>query len=269
MRRLAALALAFAALPALAQEVPVPQKRPSQTQTRPAEALIPPPGEPAPQEKAAPPADSAAPAGPPAADAAARARLRWTACPALMSGAVTGRLGEPVEDGDCGVESPVLVTAIGGVKLSSEATMTCAMASALATYVPKLDAAARDAMGSPLAGLVTGSGYECRNRNRSPTAKLSQHAFANALDIMAFLLSDGRSVSLLSDWPQPPNAGKEGPPVAQRAETPQAKFLAAAHSAACPLFTTVLGPDADPEHRDNLHLDLGCHGRDCSYMICQ
>ncbi len=186
-----------------------------------------------------------------------------------MSGAVTGRTGEPVAEGDCGVDSPVLVTAIGAVKLSSEATMTCGMATALAAWLPGIDAQARSIMGSPLAALVAGSGYECRNRNRAQSGKLSQHAFANAFDIAAFTLADGRSVSVAGDWPQPVNAGKEGPPVAQRASTPQARFLGAAHGAACPLFTTVLGPDADADHSDHIHLDLGCHGRDCRYMICQ
>ena len=106
-------------------------------------------------------------------------------------------------------------------------------------------------------------------RNRARSGKLSQHAFANAFDIAVFTLADGRSVSVAGDWPQPVNAGKDGAPVAQRASTPQARFLASAHGAACPLFTTVLGPDADADHRDHIHLDLGCHGRDCRYMICQ
>jgi hypothetical protein len=267
VRRIAVLTfalLAFAATAALAQTVPVPQKRPAIPSAQAAPAA---PVEPAPP--VAQPTPSAPSVAAPVADAKALAKLRWSACPALMSGAVAGRLGEPVADGECGVDSPVLVTAIGGVTLSAESTMTCAMATAFATYVPAVEAAAREFMGSPLKQLVAGSGYECRNRNRAQGGKLSQHAFANAMDISAFALADGRSVSVEGDWPQPVNAGKEGPPVAQRASTAQAKFLAAIHAAACPLFTTVLGPDADMEHADHIHLDLGCHGRDCRYMICQ
>ena len=41
------------------------------------------------------------------------------------------------------------------------------------------------ALASTLAALVAGSGYECRNRNRAQSGKLSQHAFANAFDIAA------------------------------------------------------------------------------------
>ncbi len=265
MRRsfaLCLLLLALGVLPALPQTVPVPQKRPATTVTPPAQTL--------PQaQPAVPTEDVQPPPGPVVASGPDIARLRWSACPALMSGAVAGKMGEPVADGDCGVDSPVLVTAIGAVKLSTEATMTCGMATALAAWIPGIDAQARSIMGSPLAALVAGSGYECRNRNRARSGKLSQHAFANAFDIAAFTLADGRSVSVAGDWPQPVNAGKEGPHVAQRASTPQSRFLASAHGAACPLFTTVLGPDADADHSDHIHLDLGCHGRDCRYMICQ
>lgn len=264
MRRSAPLAfalLAFAAPAALAQAVPVPQKRP---------AVSSPQAAPAPQQQQAEPAPAAPAMEAPAAAADANAgKQRWSACPALMSGAVTGRLGEPLSEGGCGVDSPLLVTAVGRVKLSQEVVITCAMATALAALVPEIDAVARDIMGAPLESLVAGGGYECRNRNRADGAKFSQHAFANALDIAAFNVAGGKSVSVEADWPQPVNAGKEGPPVAQRAATPQARFLSAVHASACARFTTVLGPDADPEHRDHIHLDLGCHGRDCRYMICQ
>jgi hypothetical protein len=32
---------------------------------------------------------------------------------------------------------------------------------------------------------------------------------------------------------------------------------------------TVLSPDADSFHQDNLHLDLGCHGKLCTARLCQ
>jgi hypothetical protein len=271
-RNLQALFLLLAAgIPAMAQTVPVPQRRPAPPGDAAPPASPSPPASSAPQAKPGPQENAAQPpaAEPPPGNAAAMAKLRWSACPALMDGSVAGRLGEPVADGDCGVDSPVIVTAVGGVKLSGEATITCEVATALAAYVPKVAAAARDIMGSPLATIVGGNGYECRNRNRAQSGKLSQHAFANAMDISAFTLADGRSVTVAGDWPQPVNAGKEGPPVAQWASTAQAKFLAAVHAAACLHFTTVLGPDADAAHRDHLHFDLGCHGRDCKYLICQ
>jgi hypothetical protein len=192
-----------------------------------------------------------------------------------------------LSEGDCGAESPLTITAIGPVKLGGQATMTCGMATALAALMPEAIKAATDILGSPLAALETGTGYECRNRNGDGSGKLSQHAFANALDIAAFKLADGRSISVAEGWPHLPpveaeaseSAGgektgeaAEKPPAVspqQRATTPQARFLATVHKSACTLFSTVLGPDANAAHRDHFHLDLGCHGRDCKYLICE
>ena len=39
--------------------------------------------------------------------------------------------------------------------------------------------------------------------------------------------------------------------------TPEGRFLAAAHDAACRVFSAVLGPDYNRLHRDHFHLDLG------------
>ena len=38
--------------------------------------------------------------------------------------------------------------------------------------------------------------YECRGFNRIPGAHLSEHGRANALDVRAFKLADGRSIAL-------------------------------------------------------------------------
>jgi len=47
--------------------------------------------------------------------------------------------------------------------------------------------------------------------------------------------------------------------------TPQAKFLRAAHERACRIFGTVLGPDANEAHRNHFHVDLAPrkHGNYC------
>ena len=38
--------------------------------------------------------------------------------------------------------------------------------------------------------------------------------------------------------------------------TPEAKFVHAIHEAACKMFGTVLGPEANDAHKDHFHLDL-------------
>ncbi|MFD0463084.1 extensin family protein [Microvirga aerilata] len=48
---------------------------------------------------------------------------------------------------------------------------------------------------------------------------------------------------------------------------PESAFQAAVQKAACPIFTTVLGPGSDAAHGDHLHLDL--RQRKGDYRICQ
>jgi hypothetical protein len=172
------------------------------------------------------------------------------------------------------------------VKLTGEPLSTCAMAEGLAAMSEAAKKAAQDILGTELAAIVTGPGYECRRRNRAATGKLSEHAFANALDIAGFKLADGRQVTVEADWPHLPPAeplaepaaeGEEAPtndeakpaPASERAATPEAKFLVAVRDAACGIFTTVLSPDSNTAHHAHLHFDLGCHGRDCTYLICE
>jgi hypothetical protein len=141
------------------------------------------------------------------------------------------------------------------VSLSSPATTNCAMAGALADWVGDVDAYARAALNAPVKTLNTGTSMMCRNRNGGDEGFVSEHGFANALDVVGFTLADGRSIAVESDW--------------MPVSTPEAKLLRQAHGAACGLFTTVLGPDANAEHEDHLHLDLGCHGQSCMAQICE
>ena len=79
-----------------------------------------------------------------------------------------------------------------------------------------------------------------------PGARLSEHAFGNAVDVAGFTLADGRKIDLVHDWK---NAGSQ-----------EAAFLHEAHAGACQYFTTVLGPGADVFHTNHIHLDLANHG---------
>src|SRR5437868_2972431 len=78
--------------------------------------------------------------------------------------------------------------------------------------------------------------------NGATAGRLSQHATANAIDIAAFHLEDGRTVSVLADYGKP---------------TPAGKFLDDAHEAACGLFNIVLGPKFNRLHANHFHLDMG------------
>jgi hypothetical protein len=88
--------------------------------------------------------------------------------------------------------------------------------------------------------VLIGTSYECRAQNRQSGAKLSEHAFANALDVMGFEFVNRRAISVTARWD----------------ESPEAMFLSIIRAHACEHFTTVLGPGSDAAHADHFHLDL-------------
>lgn len=241
-------------------EIPVPTPRPEQDATQPATSL---------------------PDDPP--------RIYQAACPALRSGLVTGRMDAPILEGDCVQHSPIAISALGGVKLSREARLNCSMAIALGELASIADLHARSFLESGLTAIDAGPGFQCRRRNRNPDGKISEHAFANAIDIIGFELADGRKITVGKHWPvaedpatdedeigepgtdEGEEKNDETAPSAEVEETPRAEtlFLEQVHREACKLFTTVLGPDANQAHRSHFHFDLGCHGRDCRYFICE
>ncbi len=108
-----------------------------------------------------------------------------------------------------------------------------------------VDRAARQILGSPLARIETMGSYNCRNVAGS--GRRSAHATAQAIDIAAFQLADGRRISVLGDW-------SEGSPR-------ERQFLEIVHASACKRFGTVLGPAYNAAHRDHFHVELGSGGR--------
>lgn len=186
-------------------------------------------------------------------------RVYQTACPALLSGVVVGEMLPPIAEGICGERSPLAVTAVRvngrEIALSSPVTTNCAMAGAFADWVAEVDAYAGAALDSPLASVTTGTSMMCRDRVGGGSAFVSEHGFANALDIVGFALADGRTVTVEADWL--PATALEG------------RLLRQAHGAACGRFTTVLGPETNAEHEDHLHFDLGCHGQTCTAQLCE
>lgn len=156
-----------------------------------------------------------------------------------------------LREGACGVEEPLLVRGLpDGVEIAPASLMTCPLAEALAKWVAESvrpEAAAH--FESRLVRLSIGTAYECRDQRSG--AKLSEHAFANGIDLMGF--------------------GFEGRPAIPVGFKPdgsvEGTFQAAVRTAACAHFTTVLGPGSDPAHADHLHLDMRARKR--GFRICQ
>ena len=151
--------------------------------------------------------------------------------------------------GVCGMTRPLKVSALAGgsVGLDKVLTIDCPMIPALETWLKDVvqpDAEAR--FGEKVATLEVFGAYSCRSIDNHGGARLSEHAFGNAVDVAGFTLADGRTIAFVSDWK------KQG--------AREAAFLHAAHAGACRYFTTVLGPGADAFHYNHIHLDLANHG---------
>lgn len=186
-------------------------------------------------------------------------RVYQVACPAVLAGLVEAEMAPPLSEGICGEQSPLVVTGVlvrgRMVPLSSPVTTNCQMASALPGWLDTVDGYATGMLESPLAAINTGTSYMCRNRNNGAAGFISEHGFANAVDVTGFTLEDGRTIGVESNW--------------LPATNPEGRLLRLAHDAACGDFTTVLGPEANEEHHDHLHLDLGCHGQSCTARMCE
>jgi hypothetical protein len=146
----------------------------------------------------------------------------------------------------CSIENAVEITAVGNVKLTRPALLTQDMALRLGRWVKDvLEPEAKKAFGSQLAAMDVGGSYSCRNIYGTPfggrfAGRLSEHAFANAIDIGGFRLADGREVEYLKHWRGPGHSSH---------------FLQTTSLAACEIFNTTLTPDYDRFHRNHIHVD--------------
>ncbi len=151
--------------------------------------------------------------------------------------------------GGCALVGTVKLLDIG-VPTANLGAIRCGQARAFAGWARNgVAPAAYQILGSELSRIVSMGSYACRNTvGTSGPARRSGHAIANAIDIGAFELKDGRRISILRDW----NA----------ADPDVRRFLRTVHTSACRRFGTVLSPDYNAVHRDHLHLEDD-HARFC------
>lgn len=118
---------------------------------------------------------------------------------------------------------------------------TCAVAAAFELWLRRgVQPAARDLFDARVVRIEHLGAYSCRRMYGRDTGRWSEHATGNALDIAAFVLDDGRRISVAGDW---------------RGEGVDAAFLRRARDEACDVFGTVLSPDYNAAHADHFHLD--------------
>ena len=156
---------------------------------------------------------------------------------------IRGEILRPItgEVAGCGISAPVRVQSIAGVTLNPAAIMTCDTAKATKAWLKDTAVPAWGRLGGGLQQLEISGSYVCRTRNSQPGAEISEHGKGRALDVRAFTLASGFSVSVEKGW-NDPLAGK---------------VLRQVHKGGCRPFSVVLGPDADRFHRDHLHFDTG------------
>jgi hypothetical protein len=229
--------------------VPLPKPRPAEApaaETGPA-AAEPPPEAPSNGK----PAEQAAPAPQPSP----RPAPQPSACRQALTEAIA--IAPSIPDihgvGGCGGEDLVRLEAIvlpdgRHVSVKPAAILRCPMASELADWIRKDIAPLTANLGSTISDLDNFDSFECRGRNRIVGARLSEHGRANALDVRAFKLANGRSISLTDRT------------------VPRDLRETVLHSV-CARFSTVLGPGSDWYHEDHIHLDL--MERRNNYRICQ
>ncbi|SCY79763.1 extensin family protein [Microvirga guangxiensis] len=157
----------------------------------------------------------------------------------------------PVQENACKIANPVSVSGLpNGVEISPVSLMECRYAEGLARWVGEVvvPRAGEHLKAAPKKILI-GTSYQCRDQRSG--AKLSEHAFGNGVDVMGFEFD------------------KSGPlTIKFQAEgSPEAAFQSAIQKEACAIFSTVLGPGADADHGDHLHLDM--RARKGDYRICQ
>ena len=142
-------------------------------------------------------------------------------------------------------------SAIGAVQLLDIGTpvtnlgaMTCPLARQLARWAREaVQPAAAQWLGSKVVRVESMGTYSCRPVNGQAGAKLSEHGRSNAVDLAAFVLDDGRRITVLEGW-----SGED--------ESVRG-FLRAVHQAGCRRFPVGLGPDANELHANHFHFDMG------------
>jgi hypothetical protein len=145
--------------------------------------------------------------------------------------------------GGCSALGAVQLTEIG-TPVTNLGAMRCPLARTFAQWVREsVQPEAERRFGIAVRRIESFGTYSCRPVNGQAGARLSEHAFANAVDIAAFVLADGRRVTVLDGW----NGEDED----------AGAFLRAVHRAGCRRFSVGLGPDSDAFHRNHLHFDLG------------
>jgi hypothetical protein len=154
----------------------------------------------------------------------------------------------------CGAPQVVLyLRGPGNIAYSSAPLLTCTMALALAQFERIAQEEAQSVLRSTVVRIDHLGTYNCREMLQYK-GWVSEHSYANAIDIGDFVLKDGRTIGVLRDF----DTG-DAPPKA-----PAAAFLRNVSRRANDedVFSHVLTPFFDALHKNHFHLDLARYRTD-------
>jgi hypothetical protein len=150
--------------------------------------------------------------------------------------------GDFEEDGRCVVEHAVRLSSANGMAIKYSPLLTCRMASELVKFTEEtLQPVANQMFGARIKTMSHIGTYNCRSMRQYPGI-VSQHGFANAIDVAGFTLEDGTKINVANDW----NSGDM-----------KAEFLKEVAEAGCEGFRVAVSPDSDANHWNHLHWDMG------------
>jgi hypothetical protein len=142
----------------------------------------------------------------------------------------------------CGVEQGVrYLGGPGRIAYNRTPRLSCGMALALARFEAVVQEEARRRLGRAVSRIVHAGTYACREMAAYP-GWVSEHAWANAIDIASFEIAGGRVIAV-SNYHKPGATGDFLRAVARRLVDEN-------------VFTVVLTPAFDRRHANHFHLDL-------------
>lgn len=139
------------------------------------------------------------------------------------------------------------------IRYSSAPRVTCSVARALVRLEAIIQEEAQRLFEKPVISMQQMGTYNCREIAAYPDW-VSQHSFANAIDIKTFTLKGGKTISVQKSYGRGPDAPKHK----------EGQFLRAVVRRAVDegVFTVVLTPNFNRAHHNHFHFDLAAYNVD-------
>lgn len=156
----------------------------------------------------------------------------------------------------CGAEQVVIYKGSPAkIRYEPWPVVTCTMALALARFDALAQEEAKRTFGKPIVRVRQLGTYACREMANYP-GWVSEHSYANAIDIEAFILKNGSEISVLRHF--------EKTAIGDAPKRKQGQMLTtlARRLFDEDVFSTVLTPYFDALHRNHFHLDLSRYRSD-------